>query len=76
MSAAAFGAGLAAGALTPDRFVANTTGRAITVDHRFVYESDTGRLFFDSDGSGAAARMLIATLATLPTLDAGDLLLT
>jgi Ca2+-binding RTX toxin-like protein len=76
VSAAAFGSGLAAGALAPERFVANDTGIATTVDHRFVYERDTGRLFFDSDGSGAAARMLIATLTTLPTLDAGDFLLT
>lgn len=76
LSAAAFGAGLVAGALDPLRFVANTTGLAQTADHRLIYETDTGNLFFDSNGSAAGGRSLIAVLSGKPVLDAGDIVIT
>lgn len=35
---------------------------ATTVEQRVIYDTATGRLYFDSDGNGAAASVLIATI--------------
>ncbi len=75
LSAGAFGAGLDAGFLDPAQFTSNRSARPQTADHRLLYENDTGRLYFDADGTGAADKVLIATLSGAPTLDAGDFLL-
>ncbi|NBE07875.1 calcium-binding protein [Paragemmobacter ruber] len=75
LSAADFGAELITGALDPSQFVSNRGGRATTADHRLIYENDNGRLYFDADGSGDGARVLIATLLGAPALTADDLLL-
>ena len=47
---------------------------ASTPDHRIIYESASGRLFFDHDGVGGASQVLFATLTTHPTIDASDFL--
>lgn len=58
------------GSLNPGRFViGNGAGDA---NDRVVYEAGTGKLFFDADGTGAQAQILIATLANAPTIDASD----
>ena len=44
-------------------FLANDTGRAATADQHILYETDTGRLFYDADGNGAGGRHLFATVA-------------
>jgi serralysin len=62
LDAAAF-PGLGAGLLAPSAFVANATGLATDPLHRIMYESDTGFLFFDADGSGVGARVQFATLS-------------
>jgi Ca2+-binding RTX toxin-like protein len=67
----AFGA-LPAGALAANRFVANITGTATTADHRFVYETDTGILTYDADGSGGGAAVVIATLSSAPAITLAD----
>ncbi len=69
--------GLLPGALAaqPGRFLANTTGAATTAEARFAYETDAGRLFFDPDGNGAAAAMLVVTLAGAPALTGADIAL-
>lgn len=54
--------GLATGILASAAFSANISGYARDVSDRLIYESDTGKLFFDRDGTGAAARQQIATL--------------
>ena len=55
--------GLAAGALAASAFGANDAGQATTADQRLIYETDTGALYFDADGSGATGRVQIASLA-------------
>lgn len=62
LDVAAF-AGLPAGDLAPAAFAANLTGLATSPLHRIVYETDTGRLYFDADGSGAGLRVQFATLS-------------
>lgn len=54
--------GMPAGMLAAAAFRANTTGLAQDSSDRFMYETDTGRLYFDIDGVGGAARILFATL--------------
>jgi Ca2+-binding RTX toxin-like protein len=72
VSAAGFGGGLIAGAaISAAQFVigaaANTTGQ------RFVYNNTTGRLFFDSDGTGATAQVQIAALSSGLGMTNGDI---
>jgi Ca2+-binding RTX toxin-like protein len=64
--------GLAAGTLAATAFARNSTGNAADASDRIIYESDTGRLYFDSDGTGAAAKVHFATLATGLTLTSAD----
>lgn len=52
--------GLTAGALTG--FAANATATAIGAAAQVVYETDTGALFFDSNGTGAGGRTQFATV--------------
>ena len=55
--------GLTAGGLPGVAFQANITGFAQDSADRIIYETDTGRLFFDRDGTGALyARVHFATL--------------
>jgi hypothetical protein len=70
----AFG-GLPAGTLAATRFVANASGAATTLDQRFVYETDTGILRYDANGSAAGGVTVIATLTGAPALAAGDILI-
>ncbi|MBD2620888.1 endo-1,3-1,4-beta-glycanase ExsH [Microcystis flos-aquae FACHB-1344] len=73
VSAAGFGGGLAAGvAITTAQFVLGTT--ALNASNRFIYNTITGGLFFDGDGTGTLAAIQIATLSSKPTLTASDIL--
>jgi Ca2+-binding RTX toxin-like protein len=51
------------GILTADQFVANATGTAVDASDRILYETDTGRLFYDSNGSAAGGRIEFAQLS-------------
>ena len=42
-------------------------------DDRLIYNTSTGQLFYDDDGSGAHAAQLVATLDGAPTLAATDI---
>ena len=65
-------AGLATGFLAAGAFVANLSGQATTATQRILYETDTGRLFFDADGVGGAARVQFATISVGLALTSAD----
>ncbi|MGB8811767.1 MAG: hypothetical protein WCC57_01130 [Paracoccaceae bacterium] len=54
--------GLATGPLALAQFAANLTGTATTGSQRILYDTDSGVLFFDADGNGAATRVAFAVL--------------
>jgi Ca2+-binding RTX toxin-like protein len=63
VSATGFAGGLTANAtITTAQLVIGTA--ATTINHRFIYNSTNGALFFDQDGSGVTAALQIATLGT------------
>jgi Ca2+-binding RTX toxin-like protein len=64
--------GLANGALAGSAFVSNTSGKAADASDRIIYEKDTGKLFFDKDGTGAAAKVQFATIGTNLALTSAD----
>jgi trimeric autotransporter adhesin len=60
------------GALAASAFVRNASGNAADGSDRIIYETDTGRLFFDADGNGGAAKVQFAILATGLGLTSAD----
>ncbi len=68
--AAVFAALGGAGALAAGAFVVGSA--AADADDRLVYAAGTGRLFYDADGNGAGAQVLIAQLGTGLALTAAD----
>jgi Ca2+-binding RTX toxin-like protein len=71
ISAAGFGGGLVSGGATP--FASGSTPSSVGAS--FLYDTDDGRLFWDSDGAGGAAAILIATLSGAPMLTASDIVI-
>jgi RTX calcium-binding nonapeptide repeat (4 copies) len=57
---------VAGGVLDPTRFFLGTS--ATTASQRFIYNSNSGGLFFDADGSGSGAQVRIAQLVGNPAL--------
>ncbi len=55
--------GIAAGTLTASAFVKNTTGLAADANDRIIYETDTGKLFYDSNGNAAGGSVHFATVS-------------
>ncbi len=55
------------------RFWSSGTGMAHDGDDRVIYNTATGELWYDADGSGAGARALIGTLQGAPPLAASDI---
>ncbi|MBC7987016.1 MAG: pre-peptidase C-terminal domain-containing protein [Sphingomonadaceae bacterium] len=66
--------GLPLGALDPTRFVVG--GQAQDANDRLIYKAGQGKLYFDPDGDGAQAQVLIATLSGAPALSAADFVVT
>jgi Ca2+-binding RTX toxin-like protein len=54
------------GVLEASRFTLGTS--ATTASQRFIYNNDSGALFFDADGVGGAAQVRMAQLVGNPTL--------
>jgi len=65
--------GTTTGTLSAGAFVIGTA--ALDVANRIVYNSDTGALFYDSDGNAAGGSVQIATLATGLALTNNDFLI-
>lgn len=63
---------LTTGTLKSGAFARNTTGNAGDASDRIIYETDTGKLFYDSDGAGGTAKVHFATLNTNITLTNSD----
>lgn len=53
---------LAEGWLNKAAFVTNTSGNAADASDRMIYESDTGEVWYDRDGTGSASKVHVATL--------------
>ena len=60
------------GTLTANQFVKNTTGLAGDGDDHIIYETDTGWLYYDSNGNAAGGSTHFATLATNLALTNAD----
>ncbi|MDX0789209.1 calcium-binding protein [Sinorhizobium medicae] len=73
---AVFTAVVGTGALTAAQFASNTTGLAADADDRIIYESDTGKLFYDADGNGAGGPVHFATANINLGITAGDFIIT
>ena len=54
--------GLNTGIMLPGYFRANTTGLAQDANDHIIYETDTGKLFYDADGTGSVAGIQFATI--------------
>jgi len=49
-------------------------GAAQDADDRILYDAGSGNLYYDADGSGFEAAVLVATLGSHPVLAAADVL--
>ena len=69
--------GLSVGALAASAFkLIGTGGSAVDGNDRILYRQTTGQLYYDADGSGAGAAILVANLAGNPVIDHTDFLVT
>ncbi|MFC0588252.1 beta strand repeat-containing protein [Novosphingobium aquiterrae] len=72
---------LIAGSLNSANFVANSGGNAVDANDFILFDTATGDLFYDADGSGAAAKILFAhidlggLIGGAPALDATDFII-
>jgi len=67
--------GLTAGALAAADFVSGPGAVAGDASDRIIYNTTTGSLFFDQDGTGAIAQVVFANLTTRPVISAADFLI-
>jgi len=66
-------ASTAAGTLDPAQFVIG--GLPTNGSSRILYNTSSGAIYYDPDGTGSSPSLLIATLSSKPVLGAGDFLL-
>jgi Ca2+-binding RTX toxin-like protein len=69
---AIFTALTATGTLAASAFRANTTGLAGDSDDRIIYETDTGKLYYDANGTASGGGIHFATLAVGLSLISAD----
>lgn len=71
ISQAEFGLSQALGTLDPGLFYLGSS--AVNQSDRFIYDSSTGKLFFDADGIGSAAQVQIGLLSNKATLTSSNI---
>jgi len=74
LSMAIFTALPSTGSLSGDLFTANAAGVATDADDYFLYNTSTGALLYDADGTGTGAAVQFALLASKPEISANDFL--
>jgi Ca2+-binding RTX toxin-like protein len=57
----------------PRFFAAPNAAAAHDADDRIVYDTANGRLYYDPDGAGGSAALVVATLDSAPALEASDI---
>jgi Ca2+-binding RTX toxin-like protein len=62
------------GALLATEFQSSNSGVAANSAVRFIYDRDDARLYYDADGSGAGAAVLLATMQSGAIVTVGDFL--
>lgn len=75
ITAAAFGGGLVAGALAAGQFRTATTNQAGDLNDRFIFRTTDRSLWFDADGTNAAAPVMVADLQAGAVVTAADIVL-
>ena len=73
--ASGFEGGLVAGALSATRFQSRTDNLAQDANDRFIFRTTDTTLWFDKDGTGTAAPVMLADLQSGATMTAADFLL-
>lgn len=68
----------ARGPLNKGNFAANVSGMALDANDYILYETWSGRLYYDADGSGAGAKVLLAIIGSTnhPALTHSDIVIT
>ncbi|BBE71624.1 calcium-binding protein [Oharaeibacter diazotrophicus] len=72
IDAAGFGGTLAAGALPVSALVKGSNPVPPSTASVFLYDTDTGQIFFDVDGTGSQPKVELMTLVGVPAIDVGD----
>lgn len=60
------------GQINAANFLASTSGTAADSNDYVLYDTDSGQLFYDADGSGTGARVLFAVVTVGTTIVASD----
>ena len=60
------------GAISAANFRASTAGTAADANDYILYDTDSGQLYYDADGSGAGTRLLFATVTPGTALTSSD----
>lgn len=75
ITAAGFGGGLLAGALVAAQFRSRADNVAQDADDRFIFRTTDHTLWFDADGTGTGAAVMVADLQAGAVVTAADFLL-
>ena len=74
-SASGLGGGLVAGALAASAFISRADNVAQDANDRFIFRTTDRSLWYDADGSGAGAAVMVADLQAGITLTSADIVL-